>query len=70
MTIRLDDDQAQDLATVAAVDGKPAVDVIRAAIADHVSRRKADPAFRSALRDHISRAARLLGDDPGAGAAS
>jgi predicted transcriptional regulator len=63
MTIRLDAGLAEDLATVAAVDDLPAVEVIRAAIADHVAARKADPKFRSALRDYIGRARRLLGDE-------
>ena len=66
MTIRLDEDLAEDLATVAAVDGKPVVEVVRRAIADHVTARKADPLFRSALRDHIGKARRLLGDDAAA----
>lgn len=63
MTIRLDPDQANDLATVCAVDGKTAADVIRQAVADYVAERKADPRFRAALRDYIGRARRLLGDD-------
>lgn len=63
MTIRLDADQADDLATVCAVDGKTAADVIRQAVADYVAARKADPRFRAALRDYIGRARRLLGDD-------
>lgn len=63
MTVRLDDDLAGDLATVAAVDGKPASEVIRAAVAAYVRQRKADPAFRSALRRHIGKAQRLLEGD-------
>lgn len=63
MTIRLDDGLAEDLATVAAVDGQPVVEVVRQAIADRVTARKADPRFRSALREHIGKARRLLGED-------
>jgi predicted transcriptional regulator len=63
MTIRLDGDLAEDLATVAAVDGRPLVEVIRSAIAEHVAARKADPRFRAALRDHLSRMRRMLGED-------
>ncbi len=67
MTIRLDADQADDLATVCAVDGKTAADVIRQAVAEHLAARKADPVFRKSLRNYIGRARRLLGDDePGA----
>lgn len=60
MTIRLDPDLAEDLATVAAVDGKPVVEVIRLAVADYVTARKADHRFRAALREHIGKAQRLL----------
>jgi len=63
MTIRLDAGLADDLATVAAVDGRPQSEVIRCAIADHVATRKADPKFRASLRDYIGRARRLLGDE-------
>lgn len=63
MTIRLDADLADDLATVCAVDGKTAADVIRQAVADYVAARKADPRFRAALREHIARVRRLLGDE-------
>ena len=63
MTIRLDPAMADDLATVAAVDGKPVVDVVRQAVAEHVAQRKADPRFRSALRERIARERRMLGDE-------
>lgn len=63
MTLRLDDDIADDLATVAAVDGKPMADVVRQAVSEHLAARRADPAFRAALRAHIGRVRRLLGDD-------
>lgn len=66
MTIRLEDDLAEDLATVAAVDGKPVSDVVRQAVADHVKARKADPLFRARLREHIGKARRLLGEDEAA----
>lgn len=66
MTIRLGDDLADDLATVAAVDGMPQSEVIRCAIADHVAARKSDPKFRASLREYIGRARRLLGDEPAA----
>jgi len=63
MTVRLDDDLAEDLATVAAVRGKPVADVVRLAVANHVGAERADTAFRAALREHIGKARRLLGDD-------
>jgi len=63
MSIRLDGDLAEDLATVAAVDGRPLVEVIRLAVAEHVTARKADPRFRASLREHLTRMRRMLGDE-------
>ena len=63
MTIRLDPDLADDLATAAAVDGQPVSEAIRRAVADYVSARKADPRFRAALRERIARERKLLGDE-------
>ena len=65
MSIRLDDDLADDLETVAAVDGKPMADVIRQAITEHVSARRADPGFKAALRKRVGKLRQMLGDDDG-----
>lgn len=60
MTIRLSEDQAEALATVADVENLPVSDVIRAAIAEHVESRAKDPSFQSNLRQRIKTAERLL----------
>lgn len=60
MTIRLSEDQADALETVASVENRPVSEVIRAAIAQHVVSRTKDPAFQLSLRDRINRAERLL----------
>lgn len=60
MTIRLSEDQADALETVANVENQPISEVIRAAIAEHVARRSMDPSFQSSLKDRIKRAERLL----------
>lgn len=60
MTVRLSDDQATDLETVAAVDGMSAAEVVRVAIASHIEGRKRDPQFREALRARIEREQHLL----------
>lgn len=60
MTIRLSEEQAEELETVATVENRPVSEIIRAAIASHVEQRKQDPAFQSSLRDRILRAQRLL----------
>ena len=63
MTIRLPADQAEDLNTVAAVDGVPISQVIRTAITGHIEERKRDEAFQDGLRQRIERAQQML---PGA----
>jgi predicted transcriptional regulator len=60
MTIRLSADQADALDTVATVEAKPVSDVIRAAIAEHIERRRKDPAFQDGLKERIDRARQLL----------
>ena len=63
MTIRLSAEQAEDLGTVAAVDGQPISQVIRMAIAEHISERKRDAAFQDSLRQRIARTQRMLSFD-------
>jgi predicted transcriptional regulator len=60
MTIRLSQDQADALETVANVENLPVSEVIRAAIAQHVQTRAKDPEFQHSLRDRINRAQQLL----------
>ena len=43
MTIRLSQEQAEQLDTVAAVDNRPVSEVIRAAIGEHIEARKRTP---------------------------
>jgi predicted transcriptional regulator len=61
MTIRLSADQAEALETVATVDDMAVVEVIRAAITEHVEARKKDEGFQRSLRERIERAQTLLG---------
>ena len=60
MTIRLTADLAEELSTVAAVDGQPVSQVIRTAIAGHIKERKRDSTFQDGLRQRIDRAQRML----------
>jgi predicted transcriptional regulator len=60
MTIRLSEEQADALETVAAVESMPVSEVIRAAIAEHIDSRKKDPAFQDSLKERLERAKRLL----------
>lgn len=52
-TIRQPADQADELEFIARVDGVPVSEAIRAAIADHIQVRRADPAFQQRLRERI-----------------
>lgn len=61
MTIRLSADQAEALETVATVEERAVSDVIRAAINEHIERRRRDPSFQQGLQERIDRASRLLG---------
>ena len=60
MTIRLTAEQAEELNTIAAVDGQPMSQVIRQAIAGHIEGRKRDGAFQDSLRQRIERAQGML----------
>jgi predicted transcriptional regulator len=60
MTIRLSADQAEALETVATVENRPVAEVIRAAISDHIEKRRRDPRFQDGLRERIDRARRFL----------
>ena len=61
MTLRLPVELADQLETVAAVEGQPVAEVVRAAIAAHIDGRRTDPEFRAALAAHLERARKLLG---------
>ena len=63
MTIRLSAQQAEELNTIAAVDGQPISQVIRMAIAEHIEERKRDGAFQDSLRQRIERAQHMLPDN-------
>ena len=60
MTIRLSPEQAEQLETVASVDGQPVAAVIRAAISEHIEARKNDQTFRKTLQERLTRSQRLL----------
>jgi predicted transcriptional regulator len=62
MTIRLSAEQADELETVATVDNQPVSEVVRAAIAEHIERRKKDEQFQDSLQDRINRAQRMLSE--------
>jgi predicted DNA-binding protein len=60
MTIRLAPEQAEQLETVAAVEGRPVSEVVRSAIAGHIEERRGDRDFQDGLRARLERAQRLM----------
>ncbi|MCC8977909.1 DUF6290 family protein [Bradyrhizobium acaciae] len=65
MTIRLTDEQAEALETVASVEQRAVSDVIRAAISEHIESRRKDPSFQEDLKARLARARRLLARQAG-----
>lgn len=65
MTIRLTEEQAEALETVASVEQRAVSDVIRAAISEHIESRRKDPAFQEDLKARLARARRLLARQAG-----
>jgi predicted DNA-binding protein len=59
-TIRQPEDQAEDLEFVARVDGIPASELIRDAIAAHLEKRRSDPDFQARLRERIEADKKIL----------
>lgn len=53
MTIRVPEDQADELDLITRVDGVPMSEGIREAIAAHIATRRADPAFQQLLRERM-----------------
>ena len=60
MTVRLSEEQARALETVANVDNRPVSDIVRAAIESHIEARRRDPGFQAGLKDRINQARKLL----------
>lgn len=60
LTIRIDDDFAEQLDAVARVNQRPTSEEVRAALHHHVRGMMADEAFRSRLRESIQRNQEIL----------
>jgi len=60
MLLRLDPDLAEQLQTVAAIEGRSVSDVAREAIAALVERRRRDKKFLGLLEDNLARHERTL----------
>lgn len=50
MTVRFDDDLAEELEVVARLTGRPATYVVRAAIEEYIAEQREEPDFRVAVR--------------------
>lgn len=59
-TVRLDDEQAEELEAIAKVDGVPVAEEIRSAIGDLITERRKDADFRKRLRQSIENNQKIL----------
>ncbi len=60
LTLRIDRTLVDQARTVAEVEGLTVSDVIRAALTEHVERRRRDPDFQASLRRNLERHQELL----------
>ena len=60
MTVRLSEDQQEELAAVARADGTSIAEAVRTAIDDHIAARRNDKAFQERLARIVERDRELL----------
>jgi hypothetical protein len=60
MSLRLREEQADELAAVARVDGTSISDAVREAIDKHIAKRRSDPEFQKRLRKRLKEEHRVL----------
>lgn len=60
MTVRLSDEQAEQLEAIAAVEGIPVSQAVRDAIDEHLEARRKDVEFQRRLRASIERNQKIL----------
>lgn len=60
MTIRFDEQQAEELEAVARVDGVPISEAIREAITKHIEERRKDSEFQTRLQASLKRNREIL----------
>lgn len=59
-TVRLDDEDADDLEAIAKVDGVPVAEEIRQAVLARIAERRSDEAFQARLRQALEDNRRIL----------
>jgi hypothetical protein len=60
MTLRVEEEQAEQLEAVARVDGVPISEAIRDAIARHIDERRNDAEFQARLKESLERNQEIL----------
>lgn len=60
MTLRLSEEQADELEAVARAEGITVSDAVREAISEHIERKRTDEAFRARLRGVMERDQEIL----------
>lgn len=59
-TVRIPEDQAEELDAIASSDGVSLAEEVRLAIAERIESKRRDPEFQSWLRDHMARNRRIV----------
>lgn len=59
-TVRIPEDQAEELEAIAASDGASLAEEVRIAIAERIEQKRRDPSFQAWLRDHMARNRRIM----------
>lgn len=59
-TVRIPEDQAEELEAIASSDGASLAEEVRIAIAERIERKRSDPGFQAWLRDDMARNRRIV----------
>lgn len=59
-TVRIPEEQAEELEAIAASDDASLAEEVRIAIADRIAAKRADPGFQEWLREHTARNKRIM----------
>lgn len=59
-TVRIPEEQAEELDAIASSDGASLAEEVRIAIAERIERKRSDPDFQAWLRDHMARNRRII----------
>ncbi len=59
-TVRIPEEQAEELEAIAAVEGVPVAEQVRAALAERIAEKRKDPEFQAWAKDFVKKNRRIL----------